>query len=131
MNTADWAFILVLAVVTVAAAVCGIAWKVAYNDGREAGALNERNTRNEGRLSGRVNRATGEIWGTEPDQFDDWLKNLTGDGERLASTGELRQLTAYHPAGGRTVTGAFRAITDQYIEQMQAEEDHYREGLAS
>jgi hypothetical protein len=155
MTTGDWAFILVLAVVVVAAVVCGIAWKVAFEDGREAGALHERNLRNERRLRNRTDRATGELWGTEPDQFDDWLRNITtaGDSERLARTGELRELSGGRratpgrttPAGqprpgnpaarAGTHTGSFRTVVaakaDAFIRRIQVEEEAFRERLTS
>jgi hypothetical protein len=134
MTTGDWAFILIIIVTGIAAIVCGVAWKVAFEDGREAGALHERNTGNESRLrQGRTSRATGELWGPEPDKFDDWLRDLSGDNERLARTGELRQLNEYRPAD--TATGSFRTLlaaqTDAFITQMQAEEGAYRKDLAS
>jgi hypothetical protein len=135
-------FLCVIAVVAVCAIVCGIAWKVAFQDGREAGILHERNTRNEGRLrEGRVERASREIWGREPDGFDlgQWAAGLSEDhGERLADTGELQAARDYHPSvrglGASTDTGAIRALvegTSAYLRQMAEEEGAYRDGLAS
>jgi hypothetical protein len=134
MTMGDWAFILIIVIMAIAAIVCGIAWKVAFDDGHEAGALHERNTGNKDRISrGRTDRATGELWGTEPDRFDDWLRDLSGDKERLARTGELRQLSEFRPAD--TATGSFRTLlaaqTDAFIAQMQLEEGAYREDLTS
>lgn len=133
MSTEDWAFGLVLVILALATLVCGIAWKVAHDDGFEAGQLHEQNLRNEKRIRrNRTDRATGELWGTEPDKFDDWLRDLSGDNERLARTGELRQLE-HKPAG--TATGSFRTLlasqTDAFIAQMQLEEGAYREDLTS
>jgi len=134
MSMGDWAFILIIAIMAIAAIVCGIAWKVAFEDGHEAGTLHERNMGNENRIRrDRTDRATGELWGTEPDKFDDWLRDLSGDNERLARTGELRQLNEYRPAD--TATGSFRTLlaaqTDAFITQMQLEEGTYREGIGS
>lgn len=135
MSTAEWAFLLVVVILVIAAAVCGVAWKVAFEDGHEAGALSERNLRNEGRLrQRRTDRAAGEIWGTDPDVggYDEWLRSLTGGNERLADTGELRQLE-HKPAG--TATGSFRTLlatkADAFILRIQAEEAAYRKGIAS
>jgi hypothetical protein len=119
----DWAFLLVCVTALACAITCFIAWKVAYRDGREAGAQEERNTRNEGLIY--EHRAEPDPHGDGSD-WDDWLAELRDsgrDGERLADTGELRLLTGYHPAGGRTTdTGSFRAAmverTDAFIAQI-------------
>lgn len=118
----DWAFLLVCVIVLMCAITCFIAWKVAYRDGLEAGALEEKNRRNQDLIY--EHRAEPDPRGDGSD-WDDWLAELggAGDGERLAGTGEMRLLTGYHPAGGRTTdTGAFRAAmverTDAFIAQL-------------
>jgi len=132
MTVEGWAFTLVLIVVAVAAVVCAVAWKVAFTDGREAGILHERNMRNTDilrkRREAREQHVTQEI-----DEWDRWAAQLReDDGERLADTGELRLARARHPsARGASDTGAFRALTDDWITNMAAEEAAYREGLAS
>lgn len=125
------AFVIVVAVI--AAVICGIAWKVAYEDGREDGQLHERNLRSERRI--RENRGEREVWGEhyQPDDFEQWIGELADAGEkRLADTSEMRQLADYHPARGRLIdTASFRALTDDWITQMTAEEAAFRKGLAS
>jgi len=124
MTTGDWAFALVAVTVGIAAVVCGIAWKAAFADGREAERLDERNRR----AMSRLDRAEEEIWGplpsAGPDPFEAWLAEAAGTRERLAGSGELRALAA-------DSTGTMRAVTDDYIAQMAAEEEAYRKGLAS
>jgi hypothetical protein len=91
-----------------------------------------------------------------PAADDEWDRALIGlaaeESERLADTGELRQLLGEHlsPEGTADVldgpgqvpqpydpdeTGEFRAITEalttDYIERMRAGEEAYREGLTS
>jgi hypothetical protein len=123
----DIAFLLLCVIAFLCAIVCIVAWKVAYRDGREAGALEERNARNEGLIY--EHRAEPDPRGDGSD-WDDWLAELqgAGDGERLADTGEMRMLTGYHPAGGRAVdTGSFRAAmverTDAFIAQITSGEE--------
>lgn len=132
MTLGDWMFIFVIAIVVVAAIVCGIAWKVAFKDGREAGILHERNMRNTERIRrNRLEAATDEFWGItgQTDPWENWLKQVVsdGDGERLADTAERRLV----PVRNLTDTGAMAIVTDDYIERMRAEEAAYREGLAS
>jgi hypothetical protein len=136
MTPETWAFILLLAVVMIAAIVCAVFWKVAFQDGREAGILHERNMRNTDRIKrNRLDAATDEFRAiTESaDPFDNWLKQVVTDsGERLAGTGELRTLTDdFGQPDNLTTTGAFRALTDDWIAQMTAEETAYRKKLAS
>jgi len=123
MTTGDWAFALIAVTVGIATVVCGIAWKVAFTDGHEAGRLYERNRR----AMSRLDRAEEEIWGplpsAGPDPFEAWLDEAAGIRERLAGSGELRALA--------DSTGTMRAVTDDYIAQMAAEEEAYRKGLAS
>lgn len=136
MTTGDWAFALVAVVAVIAAAICAVAWKVAYDDGRADGILHERNTRNERKIRQR----------NEEQDFGEWLRQLAeDDGYRLASTGELVILTGTNGMDGgpftrppRTAlvsdTGAFRALTestDAYLTRMAAEEQAYREGLSA
>jgi hypothetical protein len=87
--------------------------------------------------------------GTEPyrpvlDDFDHWQISLLDEpGERLADTGEMRDLPQQVPGYQRSarhavevqqgpVTGGFRAAaaarTDDFIEKMTREEDAYRKG---
>jgi hypothetical protein len=146
MTTGDWAFILIIVILVIAAIVCAIAWKVAFEDGHEAGSLHERNMRNENRIRNRTDRATGELWGLQrdDDKFDDWLRGLTDAyDERLASTGELRMIsedpgqprTDNRTTRAGTHTGSFRTLlaaqTDAFIAQMQLEEGAYREDLTA
>lgn len=136
-------FTLVLAVVVIAAVVCGIAWKVAYEDGWEARGLHDQNTRSERRLARQRQ---------EEADFDAWIAQLKEPGaaefERLAATNELVTLYEYDPRTGTvgglmthtaqicasTDTGAFRALTqstDAYLARMAAEEEAYRRGISS
>jgi len=126
MTPADWQFAFIGLVALVAAVVCGIAWKVAYEDGWQARGLHDSNTRNLKKLSARDQAADREA-----DDFDRWIAQLSRPyDERLADTAEMILLTG---PGGRAVTdtGSFRAATDSYITRMQAEEAAYRDGLAS
>jgi hypothetical protein len=139
MTLGTWAFLLVGIVAIVAAITCGIFWKVAYDDGHEAGQLHERNLRSTRLL--RERREARE--NREIDEWDTWAAQLReNDGERLADTGEMKQLTEEWPMmrtilddpgqpDNLTTTGAFRALTDDWIAQMTAEEARYRKDLAS
>lgn len=135
MTLGDWAFVLIVVVVAVCAVVCGIAWKVAYDDGWDDGRRAEKNRLNMWRIRERREaRETRQL-----DEWDQWAAQLReDDGERLAETGELARLEV--PRAPRTSligadTGTFRAIvaadTDAYISRMHAEEEAYREDLAS
>jgi len=143
MTLGTWAFLLAGIVAIVAAIVCGIFWKVAYDDGHEAGQLHERNLRNTERIRrNRLDAATDQFWQIDEtaDPFDNWLKQVvTDDGERLAGTGELRRLAddpgqpdnRLRPVRTLTDTGAMAALTDDWIARMAAEEARYRKDLAS
>jgi hypothetical protein len=130
--TPTTAFLCVWAVAIAAALACLIAWKVRYKDGFEDGALSEKCTRNERKLAAR----------REEDDFDRWLRQLSDEEtERLAVTGELSEFdiprarpelrNSVQHRTGPSITGAFRALTDQYIREMTQEEENYRRGIAS
>jgi hypothetical protein len=101
MTTGDWALALVLIIVAIAGVLYYIAWKVAFDDGFEAGQLHERNLRSTRLIrehrEDRTERATRQIWGPEVDDFDQWAASLRDDkSERLADTGELRLALSEH-----------------------------------
>ena len=135
MTPVDWQFAYLGLVALVAAVVCGIAWKVAYEDGWQARGLHDSNTRNLKKLSARDKAADREA-----DDFDRWIAQLSQPrDERLADTAEMLLLAGPGNGGGGsdwddkviTDTGSFRVVTDSYITRMQAEEAAYRDGLAS
>jgi hypothetical protein len=134
MTTGDWAFALVTLLAVMCAAVCAVAWKVAYQDGWEARGLHDANLRNERRIEQNRERAAPlPPWPTAA--------------ERLADTGELAALyggeypvpppriSADYPHGEPCregcieSTGELRAVTNLYIEDMEREEAAWREGL--
>lgn len=135
----DWAFVTLVGVVLVASVVCGIAWKVAFEDGREAGMLHAKNLANHRTLAERrAERSAARTARLEREEsdLDQWLESLhePPELERLARTGELRQLHQAVPADA-TVTGEFRMLTasrvDAFIARLAAEEDAYRRELAA
>jgi len=122
MTLGDWAFALVMILAALCATVCWIVHHVGWKDGHEAGRLYERNRFNMNRLD----RAERQIWEPRTEIDDEWIDQLNAAWEeRLANTGELAILT------GATDTGAFRAVTDDFIAEMAASEEEYRRGLTS
>lgn len=129
-----WALAALVTVAALAAAACAVIARVSFRDGLEAGQLQERNRLNLRRLEGRTARAARRIWGAEPDDFGQWLAELAdhSGAERLADTGEMQLLE--QPAGTHRAiagTGAFAALTDDFIARMEAEEEAFRKGIAS
>jgi hypothetical protein len=125
--TPTTAFICVWAVAAAAAVACLIGWKIRYKDGYQDGALSEKCSRNERKIAER--RAE--------DDFDRWLRQLSDEEtERLAVTGELSEFgvrselrNSVQHRTGPSITGAFRALTDQYIREMAEQEENYRREL--
>jgi hypothetical protein len=140
MTFDDWAVTIILLTIAVAVAIAVLAWKIAFDDGWEAGRLHEKNARNTARIRrNRLEAATVAMWGAEPD-WDTWAASLRpAPSERLASTGELHLALAEHvgPHGAAAVlsdTGALAALTestDAYLARMAADEAAYRKGLTS
>ena len=140
MTFDDWAVAIILLVIAAMAAICWLLWKLAYDDGYQAGRQHEQNFRNIHRIRrNRLEAATAAMWGAEPD-WDAWAASLRpAPSERLASTGELRLALTEHvgPHGAAAVlsdTGSLRALTestDAYLARMAADEAAYREGLTS
>jgi hypothetical protein len=108
-------------------------YKVRGRDSYEAGMLDERNRRNQLRLDGWED-AEAE------DEYDAFLRSLSDEEtERLAVTGELTQSgmdnaeprdLGQFTSRRHAITGAFRAITDNYIREMAQQEEDYRRGIA-
>jgi hypothetical protein len=119
------ACIAVVAITLLCALACGICWRIAYADGWEAGRQHERNRRNERRI--RANRAQ---FPAVPPQFRrqdaPWFTTVIPS--RLVQGG-IGGPSTVPIAHMRTATGSFRAATDEFVGQMQADEEAYRRQL--
>jgi hypothetical protein len=120
------AYLAVIAITLLCAAACGICWRIAYADGWEAGRQHERNRRNERSI--RANRAQAAP--AVPPQFRHqdapWFTTVIPTRLLQGGIGGPSTVPIAHL---RTDTGSFRAATDVFVGQMQADEEAYRQQL--